>query len=1233
MKTKIKRLSFLALPVIIIIMATSTFADFGSSISNGNCVNKYADGTSCVTFHNNGYTGADMSKSTDDLDYPYGLDFASFNGYRDQFTPDRRQFDERQFLYIESERADEINIPLPTPWSGESQYDFNQGTSYTINFEDNEPQRIGLWGYMHNNGEAYIPGVDDGHPAFNTNIRLTRWNSETPKNQYNPRFHIRAGNAKPKDVWADVEINGSQPFTLEPREFYVIREKDFDRKEEELIPLNDPEQIQSVTSTSGFGINSNPNYFDPNNPIYRFDSSEKHLVKVYFEFEAIPEEEKEEPVCRSLEIVEPEDFFLGINDIIDLPTGGPFPMLMRDQLVLFIKTKFLDSGEGFINEPLVIVVDADEGAISDFQYVSSDGDITFNENQSPYRTENQNVLMNGDAGDNKVEKISVKAMRQDHPDEYWRECTDTFQIIERTEKGPECANLETSPGSAGPSVIEVNTGPHQIEITELIDTEGNEYLVNGAPPTITYCSTNGESTDFYPSGHEIDISCVSASADVEFKVIAYEPTGIIIEVEGAEEVCNDTFRARKTPDAEEECLLLEIDQTDFNSVRSSYSVTVSTDPEDADYRVEWTVEDQNGNPYNNFPVILEGNEIDLDDYGYTFTPGDTLRARVIDLDYDGDICEDIRTTIPEECNEFELDVDTFERGRDQEICVTRTDWPFFSEVYYETSDRKEGEFQVTEDCFLLSSEIVEEANWIDIWVPEWKERCIWKLKREVRPPDFDKNVKTQDGATFSNRAVASFSDKFANYEITYEHKNDSAQYVTIYDTIGRVGYIQGYIADKVEDIDANTPEGGEIYYRQNSMRVTVAGENIEQCGDPSADLCYEGSIGNSAGVTIYNVPERTEVKIFYDGEIRGSEVTPENCSDPEHIFNQLRPPICGEIYPNIAEFVDELDFEGESQAEVLIPCPYIIIRAGGDVFFENPFDFGADTLYCADIANVDVPIIVGEEPDDREVSETGTDDAIPSFDHRLCNPERDGDDPIPGYEGIEGISSLICEVSLETASQLSAPAIVQNIENNRQKIARYGANLGTSDVRITGQDDIDLSERDNVYVLKNANLTFDNEFANVEFDSGTHTFIVENGNVYINSNIVYRDSEVTDPRNIASLAIIVLNGNIIVDNDVTETSGVLFVQGTDKNTGMICAEPAEDDELCEFESLTPNYSKEQFVHYGSIYGDIAHLFKHRTYVGDPGKEEGAVVIRFDNRIFMNTPAVLNELVDVTQYVF
>ena len=77
--------------------------------------------------------------------------------------------------------------------------------------------------------------------------------------------------------------------------------------------------------------------------------------------------------------------------------------------------------------------------------------------------------------------------------------------------------------------------------------------------------------------------------------------------------------------------------------------------------------------------------------------------------------------------------------------------------------------------------------------------------------------------------------------------------------------------------------------------------------------------------------------------------------------------------------------------------------------------------------------------------------------------------------------------------------------------------------------------------------------------------------------------------------------------------------------GQICEGP----DCGEGEYNTTN----RLTHYGSIYGDIEDLLKYRVKTGDPTKEEGAILIRFDNRVYLNTPPLLNKLIDVTQSAF
>ncbi|MBU0667983.1 hypothetical protein KJ835_02560, partial [Patescibacteria group bacterium] len=133
--------------------------------------------------------------------------------------------------------------------------------------------------------------------------------------------------------------------------------------------------------------------------------------------------------------------------------------------------------------------------------------------------------------------------------------------------------------------------------------------------------------------------------------------------------------------------------------------------------------------------------------------------------------------------------------------------------------------------------------------------------------------------------------------------------------------------------------------------------------------------------------------------------------------------------------------------------------------------------------------------------------------------------------------------------------------------------------------------------------------------------------LYIDGNIHYTGTclktQLCTVRDIASLAFIVLNGNIYVDKDVTEMSGVFFVQeGTTDGTGRIFSnDGTSTDESASYEKLTV---------YGSIYGDIDPLFNKRFFAGDPANEDGGIVIRFDERVILNTPPALRDVLNLSQ---
>jgi hypothetical protein len=1188
MKTKIKFLVIGILSVATVLTASVAIADHGSS-NESTC-----GSINCQQFHNTGITHQQ---------YPYGLNFASFNNYRDAISASGKLFEEMQFMYIESLRAPQGGYPIPTPWDSWSTFEFSQNESHTLTFSENpnDTKRIGFWIYMHNNGEP------NSHPAENTTVKVDSWTSATPKTSYNPRTLITA-DTKPRKVWSNVNVTGNRAFTLVPREAYIIKEGSTDGSGLQALQFNSG-QLQTLTH-EGIKVKSHSS-----KPSGWMDSSHLHYVQLYVEFEAIPEPPEDEPKeCRSLQIVSPNS----AND-------GEF-----GRIIFNLPTAEID--EPFVNEPLTIQVDTDDDVISNYHYFANPPSkgITFSETPNgpasgELFTNQTTVYMNGTPNDrpNDAQRITVAAV--DDNDIWLSPCGDAVKFIyQPEEEEPVCEDFDTNPGSLGGQPVELNTWV-PIDFDGPTNNQGNLFTVDGDQPLIQYCYSNSDIEFLDPIWQTSRPQCAIAPANVGLVVRAGTQGTMSIDVLGTDvAACADNF---VTEEHQYGGICLDLDfrpEYDvFDTDEETYycvDISVETTVQGYNNEIEWNVI-RNGQV--EFSTDTQGDPcIDFDDFNFAGSiPGDSLEAKAL-IQYNDEDCEDIITSPERECERFSLEQDEFERGRDNEICVDETDWPVQSTGVYVSVDGDDA-FLVDvdeDDCFIIEKEDLEGADHVEVWVPEWKDECSDDLDRVIYPPEFDKNVKDEDpGHSFSSRAAINFSDDNVDYRITYEHKNDEEQDVTITDTIGRENWIQGYIASTTSDL-GNAPPGGKIEYDEGSMEIWVEGEGvIEDCDDTSDDLCYNGDIGDDSGVEIKNVPPRKEVVITYSGKVY-TVVSPSNCSDQNHPL-VTEGAVCGEIYPNIARFDDEVGFDEndgnyDNEAEVIIPCPFIIVRSGGEVFFENPFDYGVDTLSCSEIENVPVPIITPyiSPPD---LIKTGEGESIlTAFSDRLC---KDEEQDIEGYEDIARISSLICELTLKTSDDLTQFAIVQNIARNIQLFARYDKNLNNVSV-VDGSNGLPSSNND-VYIKNNGDLTLGGTF-----EDGAQTIVVIDGDVKINKNIKFKDpSDLTDPRQIPSLAIIVIGGDILVAPGVTETNGVFFVQeGENGEGGKMCEGTcAENDQ----------YNENPLVHYGSIYGDIQHLFKYRTFAGDPSKEEAAILIRFDNRIYLNTPPILGELVNVTSDVF
>ncbi len=1174
MKTKIKLLLVGLISLVTIVTSSVVVADKGAYFDGQTC-----NGVSCKQFHETGigFYGP----------YEGGLTFPSFNNYYNYETEDGRIYDERQFTYIQKAGINGVNMPYPTPWDYNPSYQFTQSDiEHELYFtgEPNEKKRFGMWVYMHNNG---IGGQNIF--ANDVNVKVDHWGSANPQLSFSPRAVIDSNNTKPNTIWADVDItsNNEIPFTITPVEGSIS-------KLEGKANLH-PNDLSDLTHTPGVYVKTGSTIKG------KFNSSQDYYVLLYVEFEATSYPE-DKGVCRNLTITTPDG---GANNEI-------------------IVTEPLN------NLPLSITIDSDDGAYDQFQYVSTpfNGGITFNNtSQKNIYTDSTTVNLNGLPGSGQpgsTQTISVFAVDEEQAQVI--PCEDKISFIySPDDEGPICEVLNTKPGSLGDQPIELNSWV-RINLDGPRDTNGDPFMVEGENPLISYCFTN-ENIDFRPySGityPQSDPKCLVVPKTDPVDVYASEQGTMTIDVLDTEvAACADSFETEENQ-YEGECISLYFipDGIDFDGI-DEYCVNLDLEPEVTGYNndIQWNINNDEHTFTTSYPNDNSGTYcIYEDDFpeDYIWTSGDSLEAVAL---IEGD-CEDIIDSEDIPCTDFELIEDYFEKGKDNLICIDHTDWPVEKDgLSVDVDEDGEEDYSIdgddiVDDCFYLDENWLDDTDRVEIWVPGWYDECRAHLDYKVFPPDFDKNVKDEDpGSSFSSRAAINFSDDNVDYQITYEHKNVEDQDVTITDTIGRVGFIQGYITSTTANINNETPRGGKIRYEKDSMIIEVDGNEIDDCDTSNDRICYNGSIGDEFGVEIRNVPPREEVVITYSGEV-DTVVSPSNCSDPTHDL-VTEGAVCGEIYPNVAEFDDEAGFDGDDDADVIIPCPFIIIRSGGEVFLENPFDYGVDTLSCSEIENVPVPIIT---PDFEipELSKQGEGESImAAFSDRLCKNEE-----IAGYEDIKNISSLICEITLKTSDDLTQFAIVQNIARNIDLFARYDKVLDDYE-RVRGSSELPQDVQSKVYVKKNSgNLKLGGEFSD-----GAQTIVVIGGNVEITENITFKDPlDLTDPRQIPSLALIVIGGDIIVAPEVTETNGIFFVQeGEDGEGGRMCEGTcAENDQ----------YNENPLVHYGSIYGDIQHLFKYRTFAGDPTKEEAAILIRFDNRIYLNTPPILGELVNVTSDVF
>lgn len=133
----------------------------------------------------------------------------------------------------------------------------------------------------------------------------------------------------------------------------------------------------------------------------------------------------------------------------------------------------------------------------------------------------------------------------------------------------------------------------------------------------------------------------------------------------------------------------------------------------------------------------------------------------------------------------------------------------------------------------------------------------------------------------------------------------------------------------------------------------------------------------------------------------------------------------------------------------------------------------------------------------------------------------------------------------------------------------------------------------------------------VQFDTlaqvqNSSLIVVKKGDLIIKSNILYGNPLAGSSR-LPSLAFVVLEGDIIIDPNVTRLDGLYIVRNSDFK-------------------LTGGASALQLVFNGAVFGNMKELLAQRTFVGLPEENGGSIVVNYDARILSSTPPGLKDIV-------
>lgn len=367
--------------------------------------------------------------------------------------------------------------------------------------------------------------------------------------------------------------------------------------------------------------------------------------------------------------------------------------------------------------------------------------------------------------------------------------------------------------------------------------------------------------------------------------------------------------------------------------------------------------------------------------------------------------------------------------------------------------------------------------------------------------------------------------------------------------------------------------------------------------------------GDDSKLIFKNLEDKTRIRIYYEMKVN-SNINAETCKNLDASSG------CGEKFINKAQYEAFTNNRGEGNEKyddddsttLIVTCPYIITRTGGDAYFGGDLEAGADISYCGPQKNISGPIIKETKTVERITSSGPNPEAVLSSPtHDVCKFSNTKDN-LSGYQNaLTSFSSSICEMETEVSEKWDFNLVKTQIISNAERVGRFAETGGDTFKANITEEDPSIYRFDNGATVSTSGTTI----------TGAHTYII-NGDFNINGNIEYGDSvDYTDVNNVPSAAFIVIDGNINVGKNVTQMDGIyIVISDQEDNTGKFIATGGESNQ-----QLTIN---------GGLYGNVSDLFTNRTYVGNVENDAGSITIRYSENFIINTPPGLNDLMSISQ---